>query len=114
MKVLETVGIILSFGGLVQLFKWILDSLRIKPTEDILTILIASIFSLQLLIILFFNQIDQDNKKIKEFLKTKGFIEERYNLGKMIGNKKGNIDSRILWIPVALIILYLFYKLFTS
>ena len=111
MKWLESIGVILSFGGLIQLFKWILDSLNIKPTENTLTVFIASIFSLQLITILLLDQMQKENNEMKEFLKTKGFVENRSVLDKMINNK-GSIDARILWLLAALIILYLLYKLF--
>jgi len=113
MKILESAGIILSFGGLIQLFKWIFDSSNLRLTENTLTFFFACIFSLQITIILFLNQIQKENNEMKEFLKTKGFKEEEGIVNKMFNNKKAAFDARILWVLVALIILYLLYKRFT-
>ena len=114
MKFLESTGIILSFGGLIQLFKWILDVSNIKPTENTLTFFFACIFSLQVTIILFLSQIQRENNQMKEFLKTKGFVENGSLFDKMMNNKKAAFDARILWVLIALIFLYLLYKRFIS
>jgi len=111
MKWWEILGIILLFGGLVQLIKWTLDSLGLNPSGEILTFLISVIFSTLIVIILI--QIQQFNviKKLEEKTGIKeedGIMEKLVSL---INNKKGMmIDPRVLFWILILILGYLFLK----
>lgn len=110
MKWWEVTGVIVVVGSLTQLMKWILDSVGIgEKIGNTLSFFLAAIFSLLIAIILILNQLQNENKKIKEFLKEQGFKEEGGFLEKML-KKKGAIDSRILWIIIVLIVLYLLWK----
>jgi len=48
---------------------------------------------------------------MKTFLKSRGYRDDEDFMEKLL-KRRGMIDSRILWIPIALIILYLIYKAF--
>jgi len=71
MKWWETLGIIVLFGGLVRLIKWILDSLGLNPSGEILTFLISVIFSIMIVIILIQIQQNDDIRKIITKLKER-------------------------------------------
>lgn len=71
------------------------------------------IFSLQLIIIFIVIQIQEENFKIKEFLKNHGYRENMSIFEKIIG-KKGMLDARILLFLAILFLLYLAYKAFIS
>jgi len=76
------------------------------------TILFISLnFSLLLVITLILNQLQGEHKKMKTFLKSRGYRDDEDFMEKLL-KRRGMIDSRILWIPIALIILYLIYKAF--
>ena len=111
MKWWEILGVILLFGGLVQLIMWTLDSLSLNPSGKILTFLISVIFSTLIVIILI--QIEQYNviKRIEEktgIKEEKNFMEKFANL---INKKKGMmIDPKILFWILVIILGYLFLK----
>lgn len=114
MKWYEILAVLVGFGTLTQFLKWTLDSIKINESVgEPLTFFISSIFSLLIIIILIITQQNQDIKKMRDFLKKKGFKENRGFLEKMFKtkrNKKGIIDPRILWFIIGLIILYLLWK----
>lgn len=109
----EGVGVVLSVGFLIKLFIWVLDLVVADSLGGLLKFFLSSIFALLLILIFILNQVQKELEKIKEFLKKKGFKNEEglvEMMKKVLGKKKGSVDSRLLWIPVALIILYMLYK----
>ncbi len=113
MKWQESLTLFLGIGGLVQLIKWILDSLNIDFSTTI-NFFLASIFALQLISIFILINIQRDQKIMKEFLKSIGFKDEEGVINKMFKNKKAELDARVLLLFAILVILYLLYKAFIS
>jgi hypothetical protein len=114
MKWLEWLGGIMSFLLFTQLIKWILDSLGMKESVgEPLVFFLSAIFSLLTIIVLILTQQHRKIKEMEEFLKKKGLKVKKSFIEKMINNKKnkkGVVDPRILWIIIAIIILYLLWK----
>jgi len=114
MKWYEILAVLIGFGALTQFLKWILDSIKINESVgEPLTFFISSIFSVLIIIVLILTQQNQELKRMRDFLKTKGFREEEgfiKNMWKSKKNKRGVIDPRILWFIIGLIILYLLWK----
>jgi len=102
---------VVSRGGALMM-KWILDSVGVNDKIGTpLTFFLSAIFSILIVIILILNQIQTETRTIKEFLKEQGFTEDKGFLEKMFKkNKRGAVDSRILWVAIVLIVLYLLWK----
>ena len=105
MKWGEILGVIVGIGALIQILNWIFGFVGL--IDDSLRFLISSVYALLIIILFIQYQSLSDMKKMKDFLNTKGFKDNRR---KMFSNKKGVIDPRILWIVIALVILYLLWK----
>ena len=111
MKWQESLIMILSIGGLIQLVKWTLDLINVQE----LTFLFSIIFTLLTISILVLFQLQKENDRIKEFLKTKGFVDDEGVFNKMTKlNNKGfiKIDARVLLFFILITILYLIWKAF--
>ena len=104
MKWWEILGVIVAVGVLIQLLNWTFGFVNIE--NEPLRFLISTIYALLIVIILIQYQTQDDIRKMKDFLNNKEFVDYR---NKMF-NKKGIIDPRILWIILALVILYLLWK----
>ena len=68
---------------------------------------------------LLINQIQRENEKMKEFLKSKGFKENEGLMSSLITkikNKKGfiKIDAKLLIAIVLVFLIYLIYKAYFS
>ncbi|MCK5149607.1 hypothetical protein KAJ87_01630 [Candidatus Pacearchaeota archaeon] len=116
MKIVEPIAVVVGFGALLQFIKWILDSLGVNNSlGDTLTFLFSLLLTTLMVIIIILMQQDKDLKRIKGFLKKKGFRERKGAIEKMVKNRKSKrgsiaIDPRILFWIIVLILLYLFLK----
>lgn len=113
MKWYNALWILLGFAGITQFYKWILDSVNITTSVgEITSFFLSSILSFLTIIILILSQQNREIDQMKLFLSKKGFKNKEDFIEKMFKNKKkkGAIDPRILWIILALIILYLLWK----
>ena len=111
MKWWETLAVVVAIGGFAQLIKWIFESVGIEENlGTLLTFFLAILFSILLVIIFVLNQIQGEHKKMKAFLKKKGYQEEDSIMERIL--KRGMIDSRILWIPIIILLIYLIYEAF--
>ena len=112
MKVLEILGMILVFGGIVQLIKWMLDSLGVNNlVGETLTFLISIIFTTLIVIVVIQIQQNKGIKRLEARLKIKeekGFIEK--TMEKIKGKKGMVIDPKILFWILIIILFYLFLK----
>ena len=114
MKWHENLAMLLGVGGLTQLIKWIFDTLKIDESfNSTATLFLSAIFSLLIVILLLLDQLQKENEKIKDFLKTKGFQDEESIFNKMLKlNKAGRfeIDAKVLLVFIVLLFLYLILK----
>ncbi len=75
MKLWKSLTVIASIGAIIQFFKWSLDSLAGEKLGGPVSLLFSIIFMILVIITLILNKLKEDNRKIKEFLKKKGFKE---------------------------------------
>ena len=78
------------------------------------SLLSAGILALIVILVFYVHQLQRDNIKIKRVLNEKGLLKEEEGyfetfIGKM-KSKTGYVDARILWIFIALILVYLLWK----
>jgi len=115
-EILKTVGVIVGFGALLRFINWILESLGFsKNLDGSLVFILSVLFSTIIIIIIILINQNEELKKIKGFLKKKGFKEKKDGFEKMFEikkNKKGSIaiDPRILFWIIVIILGYLFLK----
>ncbi len=101
----EKLATIASIGFLIQIIKWLLDTLNI--TDNIgksMALLISSIAAILIVITIILHQTQKELSKIKRHLKNR---ELKKRKDTMTNNKKGMIDARILLVVMALVFLYL-------
>lgn len=112
MKWWEILGVITSIIFLIKFFYLAINIFDANNTlSQSLVFLLSSIFSVLMIVILIEYQNQKEIGKIKDFLNLDD-LENRRN--KMVKNRRGVIDPRILWIILALIILFLLFKSLTS
>ena len=75
MKWWEYLAVIASISAIIQFVNWLLNALLGNRSDGSLIILLSFIFVILLVILLILNRIREQQIKIKNFLKTKGFKE---------------------------------------
>ena len=110
MKWIETLGIIVLFVGLLQGINWILKSIGLETMNgDTLTFLISVILVSLIIIVIILIEQNTEIREVKKRLKMKkekGIIEKIIRFK----GKKGQIDPKILFWILIVILLYLFLK----
>jgi tetrahydromethanopterin S-methyltransferase subunit E len=107
MKWGETVAVLAGVLLMIQFFYWSITIFDINNNiESSLIFLLAVILSMLVVIVLIEYQNQREIKKINSFLK----LDELDNTIKMIKEKRGMIDPRILWVVLALAILFLLWR----
>ena len=106
----ETLMVVGGIALIVQFFHWLLKELGIQERMGIEVIIFVSAnFALSMIILLIVIQLQRRVEKIEGYLYKEKIISKSEEV-KM--NKAGYIDARILWIPIAVLILYLLYRAF--
>lgn len=117
MKIQNYVGLILSYGALVQFMKWIFDSINVQDYfVKTLSFFFANISAVLIILGIAVYSLQKRSNKIEKILKQRGLMkmEEQMtlNLMKRIIGKKGffDVDARFILIVMALLILWLLWK----
>ena len=114
MDIIPKLGVIGAFAILIQFMYWVLIHLNIETTVgSTLTLLLSAMFSLSVIFVLVLNQQQKDIKTLKSEIRHKEISTMPV---KEIINKRGmfRVDAGVLWILIAIILLYLLYKSFIA
>lgn len=108
MKIHEYIGFIVSCWALVRIVNEILTLVEFQSAS----LLTSGIISFMMILAFFVYQLQRDNIKIKNVLKEKGLLKEGESGGFManIIGKRGYVDARVLWILMAILLIYLMWK----
>ena len=114
MKINQFISFVISYGALVKLINWSLNSLKFQENSAYtLSFFLSNILALIAIIIFVVYQLQKDAEKTKSILKSKGYLKEEDLTGgfmnKLIG-KRGYVDARMLLVIVALLIIWLLWK----
>ena len=111
MKWSETLIVLVGITTFIQFLKWLFESLGLEEKIGTpLTLFFAIIFTALIILSLLFLQLQKETKKIKIYLKGRGYQEEEGIMRKLLTYKKGEIDARIVIFIIIAALLYLLYN----